>query len=309
MQSENLIVGVETSDDAAVYRLSDDLAIISTLDFFTPIVDDPYTFGQIAAANALSDIYAMGGKPLLALNIVGFPDALDKSILLEILQGGADMVLKAGALITGGHSVVDEEPKYGLSVTGTVHPDKVLKNFGSRPGDLLILTKPLGTGIITTALKRGKATPEAYDEAVRYMTMLNREAAESMNDLRVSACTDITGFGLMGHAFEMADASSVTFEFDSNAIPLMGHTLEFSRKKLKPGGLGRNKAYLRNRFSAEERIEEDLLDCFFDPQTSGGLLFSLHAQDLERFQQNMGYSDTYVIGRVLEKERTPLRII
>jgi selenide,water dikinase len=309
MQSENLIVGVETSDDAAVYRLSDDLAIISTLDFFTPIVDDPYTFGQIAAANALSDIYAMGGKPVLALNIVGFPDALDKSILLEILQGGADMVLKAGALITGGHSVVDEEPKYGLSVTGTVHPERVLKNFGSRPGDLLILTKPLGTGIITTALKRGKANAEAYDEAVRYMTMLNREAAEAMNDLRVSACTDITGFGLMGHAFEMADASSVTFEFDSKAIPLMGHTLDFSRKKLKPGGLGRNRSYLKSRFSAEEGIEEDLLDCFFDPQTSGGLLFSLHADDLERFHQNMGDTDTYVVGRVLEKESTPLRII
>lgn len=309
MVSENLIVGVETSDDAAVYRLSDELAIISTLDFFTPIVDDPYTFGQIAAANALSDVYAMGGTPILALNIVGFPDALDKSILLEILQGGADMVLKAGALITGGHSVVDEEPKYGLSVTGTVHPDRVLKNFGSRPGDLLLLTKPLGTGIITTALKRGKAGPEAYDEAVRYMTLLNRAAAEAMRGLSVSACTDVTGFGLLGHAFEMADASAVTFEFDSKAIPLMESVLDYSRKKLKPGGLGRNRSYLRNRYRADEGIEEDLLDCFFDPQTSGGLLFTIDAQDLDQYRKNMGEAQIYVVGRVLEKETVPLRII
>ncbi|PRR77280.1 Selenide, water dikinase [Clostridium liquoris] len=219
MEDKNLMIGIETSDDAAVYKLNEDTAMIQTLDFFTPIVDDPYTFGQIAAANALSDIYAMGGKPVVALNIVCFPNCLPIEILGQILNGGADKVLEAGAVVVGGHSVDDNEPKYGLSVTGIVNPNRILKNFGSLVGDVLILTKPLGTGIINTAIKGEIASKEAYEKAVRVMKTLNKYAGEIINKYDVTACTDITGFGLMGHSYEMAYASKVSFKIYKELIP------------------------------------------------------------------------------------------
>jgi len=280
MSDPNLLVGVETSDDAAVYKLNAETAIIQTLDFFTPVVDDPYTFGQIAAANALSDIYAMGGKPLFALNIVCFPADLPVSILGEIIKGGAEKVKEAGALVVGGHSVDDNEPKYGLSVTGLVHPDKVLKNHGARPGDRLILTKPLGTGIINTAIKAGLASEEAYREAVATMTTLNKNAAEALGSYAINACTDITGFGLIGHAYEMASASAVTFRIDQGSVPYLRPAKDYAEMGLIPGGAYSNKKYLAGKY-ATTNVPLWLEDIVFDPQTSGGLLVSTPAANAE----------------------------
>jgi selenide,water dikinase len=273
MNDANLLVGTETSDDAAVYRLNDDTALIQTLDFFTPVVDDPYTFGQIAAANSLSDIYAMGGKPLLALNIVCFPSCLSVDVFAQILKGGADKVLEAGAVVVGGHSVEDDEPKYGLSVTGAVHPDRVLRNFGCREGDVLILTKPLGTGIINTAIKGEMASDRAYEKAVKVMTTLNKYASEIIAGHEISACTDITGFGLMGHGYEMASASHVTIRFDKDRIHYMEEAKEYAEMGLVPGGAYNNREYLDGKYSISG-VPAWLEDILFDPQTSGGLLFA-----------------------------------
>lgn len=215
------MVGIETSDDAAIYRVTDDIAMIQTVDFFTPVVDDPYTFGQIAAANSLSDVYAMGGEPKVALNIVGFPNCLDPEILGEILRGGADKVKEAGAVLVGGHSVQDDEPKYGLSVSGFVHPDKIYRNYGCRPGDVLVLTKQIGSGIINTAVKAEMASEQAKTEAVKVMSSLNKKAKEAAEGFPVNACTDITGFGLLGHCAEMAEASGVTLEIQAKRVPYM----------------------------------------------------------------------------------------
>ncbi|MGL5099450.1 MAG: selenide, water dikinase SelD, partial [Fusobacteriaceae bacterium] len=219
VEDKNLIVGYDKSDDAAVYKLSDDIAIIQTLDFFTPMVDDPYIFGQIAAANSLSDVYAMGGIPKTAMNIVCFPEKSHISILKEILRGGAEKIQESGAVLSGGHSVHDPETKYGLSVTGIAHPDKILKNHGSKVGDVIIITKPLGTGIISTASKVGSASKEAVDKSIYYMTMLNKYSAEIITKYPVTACTDITGFGFLGHLYEMAKASNLTFAVESELIP------------------------------------------------------------------------------------------
>lgn len=273
MEDKNLIVGIETSDDAAVYKLNDESAIIQTLDFFTPVVDDPYTFGQIAAANSLSDIYAMGGKPLVALNIVCFPLCLSLDVLAEILKGGADKVLEAGAVVVGGHTVDDNEPKYGLSVTGVVQPNKVLKNFGCSVGDVVILTKPLGIGIINTAIKGEAASKTAYDAAVKVMCTLNKYSAEIMTDYEISACTDITGFGLMGHSYEMADASHVTLKFYKDKIPYIKEAKEYAEMGLVPAGTYNNRGYLEGKYELRN-VPEWLSDILFDPQTSGGLLFS-----------------------------------
>lgn len=248
MVNPNLLVGIETSDDAAVYKLSEDIALIQTLDFFTPVVDDPYTFGEIAAANALSDIYAMGGTPIVALNIVCFPSCLPVSVLGEILKGGADKVIEAGAVVVGGHSVDDNEPKYGLSVTGTVHPKRVLKNYGCRVGDLLLLTKPLGTGIINTAIKGGIASEPAYDKAVKVMTTLNKYASQIISNHKINACTDITGFGLMGHAFEMASASDVKFRIYKNNIPYIKEAEEYAKMGLVPAGSYKNRDYIKEKY-------------------------------------------------------------
>ncbi len=299
MNDKNLIVGIDTSDDAAVYKLNDEMATIQTLDFFTPIVDDPYTFGQIAAANSLSDVYAMGGKPIVALNIVCFPNCLNMNILGEILRGGADKVLEAGAVIVGGHTVQDDEPKYGLSVTGIVHPDKVLKNYGSETGDILILTKPIGLGIINTAIKAKIASKEAYEKAVKVMAYLNKYAGEIITDYHITSCTDITGFSLIGHAYEMAEPSKKTFRIFKDAIPFIKEAKEYASMGLIPAGCYENKIYLEGKYLLKN-VESWMEDILFDPQTSGGLLISCKEKDyidiltrLEKLEV-----ESSVIGRV-----------
>lgn len=299
MNDKNLIVGIDTSDDAAVYKLNDEMATIQTLDFFTPIVDDPYTFGQIAAANSLSDVYAMGGKPIVALNIVCFPNCLNMNILGEILRGGADKVLEAGAVIVGGHTVQDDEPKYGLSVTGIVHPDKVLKNYGSEIGDILILTKPIGLGIINTAIKAKIASKEAYEKAVKVMAYLNKYAGEIITDYNITSCTDITGFSLIGHAYEMAEPSKKTFRIFKDAIPFIKEAKEYASMGLIPAGCYENKRYLEGKYLLKN-VESWMEDILFDPQTSGGLLISCKEEEyidiltrLEKLEV-----ESAVIGRV-----------
>ncbi len=299
MNDKNLIVGIDTSDDAAVYKLNDEMATIQTLDFFTPIVDDPYTFGQIAAANSLSDVYAMGGKPIVALNIVCFPNCLNMNILGEILRGGADKVLEAGAVIVGGHTVQDDEPKYGLSVTGIVHPDKVLKNYGSETGDILILTKPIGLGIINTAIKAKIASKEAYEKAVKVMAYLNKYAGEIITDYNITSCTDITGFSLIGHAYEMAEPSKKTFRIFKDAIPFIKEAKEYASMGLIPAGCYENKRYLEGKYLLKN-VESWMEDILFDPQTSGGLLISCKEEEyidiltrLEKLEV-----ESAVIGRV-----------
>ncbi len=303
MQDKNLIVGIETSDDAAVYKLDDEKAIIQTLDFFTPVVDDPYTYGQIAAANSLSDVYAMGGKPLVALNITCFPLCLPIEVLGEILRGGADKVLEAGAVVVGGHTVDDNEPKYGLSVTGIVHPDKVLKNYGCRIGEVIVLTKPLGTGIINTAIKGGIASKEAYDKAVKTMAELNKYAAEALTNYNISACTDITGFGFLGHCYEMASASKVTLRFDKNKIPYIAEAREYAEMGLIPEGAYNNRAYLEGKYSLNN-VPEWLADILFDPQTSGGLLFSCSRADGEEIVEKLKKINVIaeIVGEVISLE-------
>jgi selenide,water dikinase len=300
MENENLIVGIETSDDAAVYRLSDEIAVIQTLDFFTPVVDDPYVFGQIAAANSLSDVYAMGGKPTLALNIVCFPNCLNIDILGEILKGGADKVIEAGAIVIGGHSVEDDEPKYGLSVMGIVHPDKVLKNYGCKVGEVLILTKPLGTGIISTAIKAEMASTEAYDIAVKVMSTLNKYAGEIIMEHEISACTDITGFGIMGHCYEMASGSKISLKLFKDNVPYIEEAKEYAKMGLVPAGSYNNKAYLKGKYDlgvAEEWLE----DILFDPQTSGGLLVSCSVAEAEKLIGRLNELElkSQIIGKVI----------
>ena len=300
MESENLIVGIETSDDAAVYRLNDDIAVIQTLDFFTPVVDDPYVFGQIAAANSLSDVYAMGGKPTLALNIVCFPDCLNIDILGEILKGGADKVIEAGAIVIGGHSVEDDEPKYGLSVMGIVHPDKVLKNYGCKVGEVLILTKPLGTGIISTAIKAEMASKEAYTIAVKVMSTLNKYAGEIIMEHEISACTDITGFGIMGHCYEMASGSKISLRLFKDKIPYIKEAKEYAKMGLVPAGTYNNKSYLKGKYELCE-TEEWLEDILFDPQTSGGLLVSCSVAEAEKLMSRLNELElkSQIIGEVI----------
>ena len=302
---ENLLVGVETSDDAAIYKVNDELALIQTLDFFTPVVDDPYLFGQIAAANSLSDVYAMGGEPRTALNIVGFPSCLDPKILGRILEGGASKVLEAGAILAGGHSIQDDEPKYGLSVTGFVNPNKIFKNYGSQPGDVIIITKQVGSGLINTAIKAEMAEKSQIDEVVTVMTSLNKKAKEVNENYPISACTDITGFGLAGHAMEMAASSKVTFEIDVNKVPYIDGALEMAKMGLVPAGTYNNKDYISGDVESIN-IEECYLDLMYDPQTSGGLLITLAESEVENimkdFENKNMDTKVAVIGRVLEKQ-------
>ena len=303
MKDENLIVGIETSDDAAVYKLSEDIASIQTLDFFTPVVDDPYTFGQIAAANSLSDVYAMGGKPVVALNIVCFPNCLDIEILGEILKGGADKVIESGAVVVGGHTVQDDEPKFGLSVTGIVHPDKVLKNYGCQEGDVLIITKPLGVGIVNTAIKGEIASKKGYDEAVKWMSTLNKYAGEIIVNYDIHACTDITGFGIMGHGYEMAEGSNMTLKLNKESIPYIEEAKEYAEMGLVPEGSYNNRAYLDGKYELKN-VETWMEDILFDPQTSGGLLVSLSKEEglklMNEFEEKNIQS--WVIGEVTQKE-------
>lgn len=303
IEDENLIVGVETSDDAAVYKLSDELAIIQTLDFFTPVVDDPYTFGQIAAANSLSDIYAMGGEPKLALNIVCFPDCLDPMILGEIMRGGQDKVKEAGAILVGGHSVSDDEPKYGLSVTGFVHPGKVLTNNNAKVGDSLIITKPLGIGIISTAIKGELASREAYEMAVLSMTTLNSFGKKAIDESKgVHSVTDITGFGLLGHSLEMAEGSNVTINIDSSKVPFIKEAKEYAQMGLIPAGAYNNKNYIGDKVSIDQDIPEYLVDILYDPQTSGGLLISIAKEYADLLLNKLSDSpvEYAIIGEITE---------
>ena len=300
----NLIVGMERVEDAGVYKLTDDMAIIQTVDFFTPIVDDPFTFGQIAVANSLSDIYAMGGKPLTAMNIVCFPiGTMDISILRQVLLGGIDKMREAEVVLLGGHSVDDQELKYGLSVTGTIHPMKVLRKEGARVGDKLVLTKPLGTGIISTAVKAGTAPKEAADRVAKSMATLNRSASEAMLEIGVSACTDITGFGLLGHACEMIENTEVGMVVHAGAVPVFPHARELLRMGMAPGGLGRNRDYRKHMIEVRLGVDELLYDILFDPQTSGGLIIAVAPDKASRMVERLhkvGLEQAAVIGEVVE---------
>ena len=300
----NLITGIEHAEDAGVYKLSPDLALVQTVDFFTPTVDDPYTFGQIAATNALNDVYAMGGKPLTAMNIVCFPvKEMDIAVLRDVLRGGLDKMREAGVLLVGGHSVEDKEIKYGLAVTGLIHPDKVLFNRGALAGDSLILTKPLGTGIVSTALKGGEIDPQLLLQAIDSMTRLNKKAAELiMENGSIHACTDITGFGLLGHACEMVEGSTVGLRINSATVPLFNGLKKLVEEGFVPGGLYRNKNFRIAQIEAADTCPSWLLDVFFDPQTAGGLFFSLPAEQaapLVEKMQSAGIGDTAIVGEVV----------
>ena len=274
----NLLVGFDKSDDASVYRISDELALVQTVDFFPPIADDPYTFGAIAATNALSDVYAMGGEPKLALNIMAVPADMPKEVVHEILRGGYDKVYEAGALITGGHSILDPEPKYGLAVTGFVHPDRVLTNSGAKPGDVLLFTKPIGIGILTTAAKAELADASTMAKALRLMTTLNKSARDAMVKYRVHACTDVTGFGLLGHTCEMAQGSDVQITLRTGDMDLIGESLEFARMGLLPEGMYRNRQFAE-KYVDGGAVELAVQDMLYDPQTSGGLLIAVDPDD------------------------------
>ena len=285
--------------------------MIQTLDFFTPVVDDPYLFGQIAAANSLSDVYAMGGEPKVALNIVCFPNCLDPEILGEILRGGADKVLEAGAVLVGGHSVQDDEPKYGLCVSGFVHPDKIFKNYGCRPGDILVLTKQIGSGIVNTAIKADMASPEAIREAQTVMASLNKRGKQAVEKYDVSACTDITGFGLLGHCVEMASASDVTFEINVKDSAYLTDAIDFAKMGLVPAGAYKNRGYSIGKVDAGS-IPEYYLDLLYDPQTSGGLLISVAPDNLNEMLadfKNASMDTTIsVIGKVAPKSDKLIRL-
>lgn len=295
----NLLVGFDKSDDASVYKVSDELALVQTVDFFPPIDDDPYFFGQIAATNALSDVYAMGGEPKLALNIMAVPENLPKEAVHAILRGGYDKVYEAGAIITGGHSIFDDEPKYGLAVTGFVHPDKLLTNSGAQVGDVLFLTKPLGIGILTSAQKVDLLDEETKEFAKKMMTTLNKSARDVMVRYRTHACTDVTGFGLLGHGLEMAQGSDTELHIDTKAIDLISASLEFAKMGILPAGMYRNRSF------AEESVEPGSVelavqDMLYDPQTSGGLLIAVHPDDADALEKELktAVPSAQRIGRV-----------
>jgi len=304
--SPNLLIGLDVKDDAAVYQIADDLALVQTVDFFPPIVDDPYTFGAIAAANALSDIYAMGGKPILALAIAGFPEDMPPATISAILQGGADKVAEAGAVIAGGHTLIDNEPKYGLCVTGLVHPKRVTAKAHARPGDVLLLTKPLGTGVITTAHKRGVVRATDLAAAVASMTKLNRRAAELAEGSAVHSATDITGYGLLGHAAELARNSAVGLRIALGQAPLLPGALDYARQGIFAGGLSRNREYLLSEGAVRlaEGLDEALTQLLFDPQTSGGLLFAVPAHEEAPLRERFAVAGEplWRIGEVVEGE-------
>lgn len=307
-----LLVGTETADDAGVYQITEDLALVQTVDFITPIVDDPFSFGQIAAANSLSDVYAMGGTPLTALNLLGFPrKKLDLEVMTEILRGGLEKIHEAEAVLLGGHTVEDEELKYGLSVTGTVHPGRILTNKGARPGDLLILTKRIGTGVVSTAAKAEMAGKAALEAAAESMARLNREAARAMAETAVHACTDITGFGLAGHAAEMAEGANLTFRLFYGQIPLLPGTGEYAALGLIPAGAYCNADYFGRSASFAPRVPENERIILFDPQTSGGLLIALpprEGEGLLKALRDRGIAEAAVIGEVVRREEKTILV-
>jgi len=303
----NLIVGLERADDAGVYKITENLAIIQTVDFFTPVVDDPYWFGQIAAANAMSDVYAMGGFPKTAMNLVGFPvKEMDLAILRQILKGGLDKMREAGVVLVGGHSVEDSELKYGLSVTGFVHPDRVLTKKNLRVGDRLILTKPLGTGIINTAIKGGLASGQVIEAVTRLMATLNRDAAAAMANYPVHACTDVTGFGLLGHLGEMVVDSGTSVSLVAERIPIIAGTLELAGMGLVPAGAYKNREFRVPMVRFSKSVDPVLQDILFDPQTSGGLLICVQgdrATDLVHVLNEKGIRDAAIIGEVISEPK------
>jgi selenide,water dikinase len=307
----NLIVGIDTSDDAGVFKLTDDLALVQTVDYFTPVVDDPYMFGAIAAANALSDVYAMGGTPLTVLNIVGFPvSKLDKKILADILRGGADKVREAGAVIAGGHSIDDTDPKFGMAVTGTVHPQRVWTNAGAKPGDKLVLTKPIGVGIVTTAIKRGKASEEAIRRVTETMATLNKVAAETAHEFDVHGCTDITGFGLAGHALEMARGAGVGIVLYASQVPMLPETREYAEQKIYPGGTVRNMDWVKDDVQYGADVDDVSRIILCDAVTSGGLLLAVPAEQADALVAKLherGVEAAAVVGEVVEDH--PCRLV
>jgi selenide,water dikinase len=298
----DLLVGLGSVDDAAIYRLNDEQALVQTVDFFTPIVDTPYEFGAIAAANAMSDVYAMGGEVLFALNIVAFPPDLPAHILADVLRGGADVVRSVGAAIAGGHTIQDKEPKYGLAVTGLVHPQRILTKGGAHPGDRLVLTKPLGTGTVTTAVKRGIVAEAHLNAAVASMTRLNRTAAQAAQAANVRAATDITGFGLIGHASEMAQAASVRFRFEFEALQWLPGAAEYARLGVFPGGAFNNRSYYGPLVTLARPLADWQEMLLYDPQTSGGLLVPVAPDHLQAFVSYCAAHDqpTWVVGEVME---------
>ena len=308
----DLLVGRETSDDAGVIRVGEDLALILTVDFFTPMVNEPRDFGRIAAANALSDVYAMGGRPLAAMNLVCFPQKkFPVEVLKEILLGGLEVVHEAGALLVGGHSVDDPEIKYGLSITGTIHPNKVITNAGARPGDRLVLTKPLGTGILATAIKARLLSGEVEKEAIRWMATLNKDAAEAMQAVGVHACTDITGFGLLGHALEIAVMSDVEIQLWASRVPLLSSVRDMANMGMIPAGSFANRNYCENSVTVEKGVDALLVDCMADAQTSGGLLIAVpekHAEALHTELEQRGILHPEV-GQVTGTSKGRIRIL
>jgi selenide,water dikinase len=307
IEDERLLIGPETADDAGVYRLTDDLALIQTVDFITPVVDDPYMFGQIAAANSLSDVYAMGGQPITAMNIVGFPvGILDLDVLTQILKGGIEKMKEAGVVLMGGHTVDDRELKYGLSVTGIVHPRRIMSNAGARPGDRIILTKPVGIGILTTAIKAGETKPDVADRMISSMATLNKVAAQAMVECEAHACTDITGFGLLGHAFEVADNSHVGLRLFAADIPVFSGAVELSRDGYLPGGSISNQEFYSRYVIWESSASEEYKAVFYDAQTSGGLFISAEKGQADRLLHLLherGVSDAAVIGEAIQEPR------
>jgi len=308
-----MLVGTETGDDAGVYRLRPDLAIVNTVDFFTPIVDDPYIFGQISAANSLSDVYAMGGDPVTCMNIVCFPKGkMDIEILGEILKGGAEKVKESGAVVIGGHSIIDEEIKFGMAVTGVIHPDKIFRNVGVQEGDVLILTKALGTGIIATALKKGKASDESVNEAVKSMTTLNAAASMVARKHSVHACSDVTGFGILGHALGMASGSGVTLVIESAKMPLLRRAASLAEKGYITGGCKRNREYLNDKMAIDKSIREGLIEVALDPQTSGGLLLAIgkrHAAKLLDELHGAGVTQAVEVGYATSLQKSWVRLV
>jgi len=305
--NEHVLVGFETSDDAGVYKLTPQCALVQTVDFFTPIVDDPFTFGAIAAANALSDVYAMGGRPISALAIVAYPGKGDLEDLVEIMRGGAEKMREAECVVIGGHSVSDDEIKFGYAVTGVVHPDRVLENSAARPGDFVVFTKRIGTGVIATALKREIAQPEHVQESIASMLELNRRACEMMIHFRAHACTDVSGFGLIGHAREMAVASGATIEIEAGAVPLLPGALEYAQRDALPGGLKNNREFAGCAVEWTRELPPGIEDLLYDPQTSGGLLISAGEAQANAIVRNLDGAS--IIGRVIERQEKAIRIL
>ncbi len=298
----NLLVGLDARDDATVYRLNDEQAAVLTVDFFAPLVDDPYSYGAIAAANAMSDVYAMGGEVLLALNVAAFPEDLSQDIVADILRGGADKVFEAGGIIAGGHTMIDKEPKYGLCVLGLVHPQQVFTRNGARPGDILYLSKKLGTGIVTTAAMMDMATSRHLEAAVESMARLNRHPSHVVREVGAHALTDVTGFSLLGHAFEMAEASGVAFRIEAGRVPILVGALEYAAQGAHTGGESRNRHCWQEKISFQDDISDELASVLFDPQTSGGLLIAASPEQGRELEQQFSLShlNLWRIGEVVE---------